>query len=53
MILPRTIHQSHCRASEGYVCCCVKEKEITVEEFMKKQFADPETKAVYERLAKR
>lgn len=46
-------HQPHCRAPEGYVCCCVKEDEINVVDFMEKQFADPDIKAVYERLGKR
>jgi len=30
-----------------------RRKDVSTEEFMARQFADPETKAVYERLAKR
>lgn len=47
-----TQHQLHCRSPQGYVCSCVKEP-ATVEEFIEEQFADPEIKAVYERLGKR
>lgn len=33
--------------------CKLPKKPLSVQEFMEKQFANPETKAVYERLAKR